>query len=325
MRTIPYPVALNGLQSKHVRDAFKRVRWDSSKTLAMHVRREDMSQETVDLYMQAKADLRSRTLADIEKPGTWWLICSMWNAKRMSAVRERYQPTAESYEDLRKLSDENEAALDVFVAWLVIHVLSEGSPLQRLRRVGGHFVVQETSEQAEARVRAEAREAASNVGARELIASARRDGARVVFDPRVLLGSVLVQKNEFVRIRCGEIVATVKRVLLDEAAPVLLNMSTLYGWIEAHPNENRPAQICLRWSRGNGRTGGLNLHHADVERNFRGQVLSISIPVIDDSSCTVIEIPRDIPSTLDNDIETAFKVRLLAWQQRLRDARKEES
>jgi len=205
MQTIPYPVALNGLQPKHLRDAFKRFTWPSSKTLASWVRWEGVTPTAiVDLYIEAKANLRAHTIADIAAPGSWWLICSLWNAKRMSTVRERFQPTAEQYDDMRKLSEESEEALDVFVTLLVIHLLSPGSPLQRLRVLGNKYLlVEETPEQIEARERAEAREQATNAGARALIASARRDAGRVYFDARLLLGSVLVQKNEYFRIRCG--------------------------------------------------------------------------------------------------------------------------
>lgn len=330
MRTIPYSVALNGLTPKHVRDAFKRFTWPSSKTLASWVRWEGVTPTAiVDLYTKAKANLRERTITDIAAPRVWWHLCSLWNAKRMSTVRERFQPTAEQYDDMRMLSKESEEALDVFVTLLVIHLLSPGSPLQRLRAIGNKYLlVEETPEQVEARERAEAREQATNAGARALIASARRDAGRVYLDARLLLGSVLIQKNEYFRIRCGDLVATVKRAKLDEAASILLAFPSLYAWIEALPKDlpGSPlpgsAQLCIRWSRGNGRTGGLNLRYVEVEYNF-GRPPKILPTVIHDSWCTVIEIPHDIPNVRDNDMEAASKARLLVWQQRLRDAKEE--
>ncbi len=61
MRSIPYPIAKNGLTPKHVRDAFKRLTWPNAKAMNWSVFRGDMEQSTVDKYVQAKTYLRERT------------------------------------------------------------------------------------------------------------------------------------------------------------------------------------------------------------------------------------------------------------------------
>lgn len=322
MRTLPYPIAQNGLTPKHVRDAFKMFAWPNARTLRHAVAFGRVEQASVDAYAKAKTYLRERTIADVAAPKTWWLVCALWNSRRMASVRAQFAPTSEHLADETELTPASQDALDAFVTVLVIHLLSEGSPLQRLRALGARIAVEETPEQVAARERAEARETAARTGVRAVIESARRDGRRVQLDARALLGDTLVQKNEFLRIRCGELVATIKRAVLDEAALVLLGKPVLYAYIEPHPHElPGHGQLCLRWSSGNGRNGGLALHHTEVERDRRGTVKRTSPATIDDSWCTVIDIPHDVPRVDEPSAETTMRVCM--WQRRLHEAKEE--
>jgi hypothetical protein len=267
MKSFPYPSADRALTPKLVRDALRRMSWEK---LSWWSCQDDAVRETIS---KGRAYLWELTIADVAAPKSWFLVVALWNSSRMTTIRE-------SFDKDDPCGETSVLALDIFANLFVIHLLSPGSPVQRLRAFSKLVTIERTEAQERVRERDLGREATTQAAARNLVLSARRSGDRVVFDAKCLLTSLLAHKAEYVRIRCGALVATVKRVKLDAVARLLVNMPILTTELAPIPREPEQAYLSIRWSRGNGLFGGLNL---------------LVDEVIHDSWCTVVEIPTDVP------------------------------
>jgi hypothetical protein len=109
------------------------------------------------------------------------------------------------------------------------------------------------------------------------LVSARRVGDRVLLDASLIFGALLTQKQEHVRFRLDGEVVTVERARLDDFVAIMRSMVEVSAAIAPKPYNRGGVCLSIRWTRGNGRVGGLDLWGDDG---------------IHDSWCTVVELPE---------------------------------
>lgn len=266
---------------KAVRDALKALKWPRERDMhevgetwpwARYVPSFVCAIGTCEHYRKRRDYFRSLTIEQVAAPVPWTLVCALWTSRSMRHVRDLY-------------AVDSAAALHEFATTLCIHLSSDGSPLQRMQQYLQKVGVKPTDEQKAAQARAEAREAATTAGAQALLASARWDHGRLTFDARHLFGTLTALKAEYVRFRYHDMVATVRRVWLDDGKKALLAKPKLLGWIAPIGDDPTLYQLSLHWTNKSGTHGGLNLRIGDE---------------IHDDWCTVVDFGvAELPSALE--------------------------
>jgi hypothetical protein len=267
----PYPTAAKNLTPKMVRDAFKRLEWTK---LSWWSCESDSLRAALD---GRKAYFRSLTIAQLAAPVAWSIVCAVWNSARMASVRESFDASLPD-------TFSTKAALDVLATMLVIYMGSQESPVHRLKRILDLVGVERTEKQEAAHQRAQVREQATMSAAEALRANARRSGDQVVLDCGVLFGTLLTQKAEFARFRCGKAVATVKRIRLDAVAKILETKVGVVAALAPMPDKAGRWALSIRWTNASGTVGGLDFS-------------SVELDEIHDDWCTLVELPEDLLST----------------------------